>query len=81
MKFRSLPAYISIFLSISVVFAVYTFSMAQKNSSAQIKKQKKIVIFLTNDDVIHATGTHEFYAGSLLLRKSLANSEMKDKLQ
>jgi len=40
----------------------------------------KKVIILTGDDLTHASGTHEFYAGGLLLKSSLENSNVKDKV-
>ena len=40
----------------------------------------KKVIILTNDDFNHASGTHEFYAGGLLLKDSLEKSNLKDDL-
>ena len=36
--------------------------------------------FLVGDDLRHPSGTHEFYAGAMLLKKSLATSQIKDKL-
>ena len=38
---------------------------------------KKKVVFLVGDDLNHGSGTHEFYAGGLLLKDSLANWHSK----
>ena len=43
--------------------------------------EKKKVVFLVGDDLNHASGTHEFYAGALLLKESLANSQVKDQIE
>lgn len=43
--------------------------------------EKRKIIFLTGDDLRHASGTHEFYAGALLLQKSLNESLLKDQLE
>jgi len=40
----------------------------------------KKVIFLTSDDLNHASGTHEFYAGGLLLKDAFAKSNVADEL-
>lgn len=51
--------------------------MAEEKETLERKK----IIFLTGDDLRHPSGTHEFYAGALLLKKSLEHSEFKDQLQ
>ncbi|MDC0088281.1 hypothetical protein OAI07_01935 [Akkermansiaceae bacterium] len=51
--------------------------MAEEKAPLELKK----IVFLTGDDLNHPSGTHEFYAGALLLKKSLENSEIKDQLQ
>ena len=48
--------------------------------SAQAEATKKQVVFLVGDDLRHASGTHEFYAGARLLEKSLAESQIKDQV-
>lgn len=40
----------------------------------------KKVVFLTADDLKHASGTHEFEAGAILLKNSLHKAGYKDKL-
>ena len=48
-----------------------------KKDTADTKK----IIFLTGDDTRHASGTHEFYAGGLLLEKSLKASQFSEQLE
>ncbi|MDP4793683.1 MAG: hypothetical protein NWR21_04655 [Verrucomicrobiales bacterium] len=44
------------------------------------ESDKKHVVFLVGDDLNHASGTHEFYAGAILLKQSLANSQLKEEV-
>ena len=57
--------------------AVFSLSAVLKAAAAADKRH---VVFLVGDDLRHASGTHEFYAGAMLLKKSLATSQIKDKL-
>ena len=42
--------------------------------------KKTHVVFLVGDDLNHASGTHEFYAGGMLLKDSLAKSQLGDQI-
>jgi len=53
-------------------------SLVWLSFGAPEKTEKKHIIFLTGDDLNHASGTHEFYAGGMLLKDSLENSALKD---
>ncbi|MDB4506592.1 ThuA domain-containing protein [Akkermansiaceae bacterium] len=46
----------------------------------EANKKPKHIAFLVGDDLNHASGTHEFYAGGMLLQQSLANSNIKDQI-
>jgi len=46
--------------------------------SAPQRTDRTHIIFLVGDDLNHASGTHEFYAGAMLLKHSLSHSELKD---
>jgi len=41
---------------------------------------RKKIVFFTSDDLTHPSGTHEFEAGSILLKKSIENSQFKDEV-
>ncbi|MDB9741696.1 hypothetical protein OAB00_02460 [Akkermansiaceae bacterium] len=45
------------------------------------KTDKKKIVFLTADDTRHASGTHEFQAGAILLKNSLESSVFKEQLE
>ena len=49
-------------------------------AEAQSNKKRK-VIFLTGDDLGHASGSHEFFAGAMLLKSSIAASQCKDQIE
>ena len=42
--------------------------------------EKKKIVFLVGDDLTHKSGTHEFYAGGLLLKDSFEKSNYKDEV-
>ena len=50
-------------------------SYAEPNTADNTAKK---IIFLTADDLHHVSGTHEFHAGALLLKKSIESSEIAD---
>ncbi|BDS05903.1 hypothetical protein NT6N_09430 [Oceaniferula spumae] len=60
----------------TVILAVCSFSVVQNAFADDDASSKKTVVFLTADDLRHSTGTHEFYAGAMLLKNSLAESEL-----
>lgn len=60
--------------------AMATLGLAGIPLHAADEAGKRHVVFLVGDDLNHASGTHEFFAGAMLLKESLANSQLKETL-
>lgn len=71
---------ITLGVSLSVLTVTGGLLLAEKSEDKDATASKKIV-FLTGDDIRHASGTHEFYAGALLLKDSLMNAGYEGKFQ
>jgi len=56
-------------------------SFGQKELSTTEPSTLKHVIFLTGEDLAHASGTHEFYAGAKLLEKSLSEGQFTSSIK
>lgn len=61
-------------LLLSAVFGLIWFSLGADEKAPD----KTHVVFLVGDDLNHASGTHEFYAGGMLLKNSLSMSPLGD---
>ncbi|MDB4265256.1 ThuA domain-containing protein [bacterium] len=59
---------------------IATLGLAWLSMAADEKQTKKHIVFLVGDDLKHASGTHEFYAGAMLLQDSLAKGPLKDQV-
>ena len=64
----------------SVIFSTNLTGQEQGGAIAETTSLKKLVI-LTGDDITHACGTHEFEAGGKLLKSSIENSVLADKVE
>lgn len=73
MKFISLAR---ITLLLTTVLGLAWFSMGADKKTTE----KKHIVFLVGDDLKHASGTHEFYAGAMLLKDSLAKSPLANQV-
>ena len=73
MKFISLAR---ITLLLTTVLGLAWFSMGADKKTTE----KKHIVFLVGDDLKHASGTHEFYAGAMLLKDSLAKSSLANQV-
>lgn len=60
-----------------LAFIIIGSALANKNEESV---EKKKIIFLTGDDLTHGSGTHEFYAGALLLQNAFNQGVFKDQL-
>ena len=71
----------SIKLTRITVLLAALFSLAWLSMGADDKAADKThVVFLVGDDLNHVSGTHEFYAGGMLLKESLAKSPLGDQV-
>lgn len=75
-KYKNL-ATLAIALSFATIGAVFCLGQVDLDSTPQLKKR---VVFLTGDDSRHGSGSHEFYAGAMLLKHSLEQGEFGDQL-
>jgi len=72
------------FISIGCTLAVFlltSLALVGQSGASKTKEATKKIVFLTGDDLNHASGTHEFYAGGLLLKNALEQSEVGDSVE
>ena len=71
-----------LYTTIAAIGIIVLFVNGNSGKVATVEKDGsvKTVVFLTGDDRGHASGTHEFYAGAILLKKSLESGVYKGKV-
>ncbi|MFC5051057.1 ThuA domain-containing protein [Rubritalea spongiae] len=77
MNAKQIPLVVALGLGTLGLVSLTQGSGEEKEPSSDGKKR---IVFLVGDDLNHASGTHEFYAGAKLLEKSLKAGELKDHL-
>ena len=68
-------------LLVKVTLFVMQSGVSGEPTEAAKQKEKNKVVILTGDDFNHSSGTHEFQAGGILIKESIAKSVLADQVE